>query len=212
MKRILTPLILILLAATLCAAADGIVPAVAFKLPFAVDGTLVVNRATFTPTKDGNGLLTVLYVKGDTIEQLTYTVTLKEGPAPDPDPNPDPDPDPDPNPDPNPDPPAELWGIVIEESSERTPEQAIVLASPEIRALFADEQFQVVDAVTDDGEVEAPADLKVYVDRAMDNKDKWPMLFLVSPKGDVYFEDTLPATVEATKKLVEKFKPKRGAK
>lgn len=184
-------------------AADGI-PAGTYLipsdvLPFTIDGVEAIHRTRFVATSDG-GLITIDYVKGNTIEQVVYTVVRQDGPSPEPDPKPDPPP------------PAELWGIVIEESKDRGPEHAAVLASPEIRGLFPSDRFQVFDPIGDDGTpVVPPADLKPYVDRAMVDKSKWPMLFLVSPAGDVHYEGALPGTVAAMKTLVSQCKAKGGA-
>ena len=101
--------------------------------------------------------------------------------------------------------PAELWCIVIEESAERTPQQGIVLASPKVRALFpAAGGFRLVDK---DSKVDNA--LQPYLDRA--KGQKLPITFLVDPKGQVYYEGTLPATVDAMTALVDKIK-KGGAK
>lgn len=188
-------------------AADGI-PAGTYVIssdviPFTVDGKATIHRTKFTVTSDGKGTITIDYVKANTIEQVVYLVTRQDGPSPEPSPEPEPQPDPTP--------PAELWGAVIEESKARTPEQGAVLASPEVRALFPAERFQVLDPVKDDGSVvTVPDDLKPYVERAMASKAKWPMLFLASPTGTIYYEGTLPVTVEAMKTLVAQYKAKEG--
>lgn len=102
--------------------------------------------------------------------------------------------------------PSELWGVVIEETTERTPQQAIVLASPEVRALFDKGEFRVIDDDTPVG-----ADLRPYLDRAKGKK--LPQLYLVDSKGTVCYEGPLPATVAEMKSLVAKYKPgKAGGK
>lgn len=129
---------------------------------------------------------------------VLVTHTLHNGPAPEPDPDPDPDPEPLP--------PSELWAFVIEESANRTPEQAIVIASPEIRSMFSEGCFRVVDPLVDGAQVPVSADVKPYAERAVLQKEKWPMLFLVDTDGKVRYEGPLPATVEEMKTLVETHK------
>jgi len=133
-------------------------------------------------------------------------------PTPTPGPTPNPTPDPAPTPTPTPTPvAADLWGVVVEESRNRTAEQAQVLASPEVRKLFKDEHLRVVDPIGDDGKpVEVAADMKPYVQRAVGQKVAW--LFLTDTKGEVLYEGELPATVAAMKALVAKHKAKGGGK
>jgi hypothetical protein len=123
-----------------------------------------------------------------------YVVLLGEQPKPDPKPIPPPPPPP---------PPAELWGIIIEESSHRTPQQAIVLSSPAIRSLFDQRRFRLVDKDSEVG-----ADMKPYADRA---KGKTlPMLFLAGGDGTIYYEGGLPATVAEMTALVGQWKKGGG--
>lgn len=188
-----------LVLAGIAAGADGIVPATPFKVPFAVDSVSVTSRASFSLQADGAGILTVHYVKGDSIEQVEYRVVRVDvKPSPKPEPKPEPKPTPPPEPKPVPVPPSELWGIVIEESANRTPEQAEVLVSLQVRGLFPDGKFQIFDPVKEDGTpATPPPDLQPYVARARGKESSWPMLFLVAPNGDVKYEGPMPATVAA---------------
>ncbi len=132
-----------------------------------------------------------------------YFFPWQGGPSPNPDPKPDPKPDPDPLPV-----PTELWCIVIEESAKRTPQQGIVLASPKVRSLFpAAGGFRLFDPKNDKGEDNpAPEELKLYVARVETGTLAKPVCFLVDPKGQVYYEGTLPPTVDAMTVLVDKIK------
>jgi hypothetical protein len=106
-------------------------------------------------------------------------------------------------------PPAELWGIVVEETSQRTPQQAVVLSSPVVRALFKEGAFRIVDPKRGDTEVDVSPDMKPYVERCKDQTGQWlplPILFLVDKPGRVYFEGALPANVPAMVALVNKHK------
>jgi hypothetical protein len=196
MRRFTLILVLLsMLSPSAAFAADGIAPGQAFKVPFTVDGESAINRAEVA-IKGGKAVMTVYYVKGDSIECMEYAVTRRGEPAP--------NPSPDPSPEPSPEPVGDLWAIVIEESKDRTPEQAIVLASQEVRDLFKDGRFRVVDAVNDSGKVVLPADdMRTYVQKAIPKRAEWPVLFLVDEAGNGFYTGTLPETVDAMKALVE---------
>lgn len=104
--------------------------------------------------------------------------------------------------------PTVLWGIVVEESKERTPAQAVVLTSPKVDALFAANKgsFRIVDGWKDDG---TKRDLGPALDKYRDRSDELktrPMLFVVDPTGFVYFEGKLPAKVSDVEALVGKIR------
>jgi len=184
------PLLLLLacLLSSAASAADGIQTGVPFHTPFAVDGQRTINRSIVSVDAEGTIVLTIHFLKGQEIEVAEYELIRQDAPGPEPGPEPQPDPNP----------PAELWAIVVEESGERTAQQAIVMADPEIRGLFKASRFRIVD------QDEAAADMRSYVKRATDKGMKLPALFLVSPEGKVHFEGDLPATVAETKALVRK--------
>lgn len=164
-------------------------------LPFSVAGTAAIHRTAFVVTAAGQGTIRIDYVTGNTIATATYSVVRQDGPSPEPEPEPEPEPDPTP--------PTELWGVVIEESDTRTPEQAAIYMSTEVRKLFEKTEFRIVDPVNDAGErVPVSAFVKPYVERALAAKSL-PMLFLVDAAGKVYYEGPLPATTAAMLKLVQ---------
>lgn len=131
-------------------------------------------------------------VDGDQLFVFPYL-----GPAPGPNPKPDPKPDPKPAPPPV---PTELWAIIVEETAQRTPQQAIVLASPKVRAMF--KGVRVCDPVP--GPV--PNELKPYTDRVDAANLKKPVLFLTDLKGTIFFEGPLPETIPAVEALVDRIK------
>lgn len=188
------------------AAAEGIRPGVHFAVPFAVDGESTINRATVTVDAAGKATLRVLYVKGQSIAELTYTLT-RDG---EPEPGPDPQPDPKPEPEPEPTPPENLWAIIVEESLDRTPELAAVYASPKVRDLFEWRRFRVVDK---DGPVDP--DMEPWRQRAikaacptgtcpLTPRAFQPVLFLVDERGTLYYEGPPPNTIDLMVGLVEK--------
>jgi len=130
--------------------------------------------------------------------KLTET-TITVGGTPTPTPGPEPKPDPKPEPQPTPKPTADLWGIVIEESSQRTPQQAAVLASTELRAMFTGKQFRVIDKDTN-----TDPQFGKYIQQSVGQK--LPLLWLVTPTGDVLFQGELPTTSAAAVDLVKKWK------
>jgi hypothetical protein len=121
------------------------------------------------------------------------------GPTPGPTPVP-PTPIP-PTPIPPPTPPADLWGVVVEESSARTPAQGIVLLSPKVRALFRPQEFRLLDK-----DPPATPDMQPWINLAKAKGLTLPVLFLFDSKGVVYYQGDLPATVAAMETLVGKIK------
>jgi len=132
-------------------------------------------------------------------------VTFGDQPRPDPKPEPEPKPKPDPLPT-----PTTLWGVVIEESAERTAGQAVVILSPKVAALF-DGKIQVGDAWKEDGTRRPLGPLDPYADRVEEleaaAKTKLrPMLFVVDPKGAIFYEGKLPGKVADVETLVGKIR------
>jgi hypothetical protein len=207
MKRFfrLLPCIIVNLAC-LCGIAvcsDGIVPETPFKLPFTVDGKETIHRAQVVVDGDGVARLFIDYVKGNDILTLKYIMTRQDGP----DPQPDPDPDPDPNPVP---PPGEWTAVIVEETADRTPDQALVINSKPLREMV--KTFRVVDPLDNGKQAAVGLDVKDYVDRAMNYRDQWPLFFLTAPDGTVVFEGALPKTVDDAKSLISKHVGKGGKK
>ncbi len=110
-------------------------------------------------------------------------------------PNPIP-PTPTPTPNPKPD-PADFWAVVIEESGERLSPIARVIGSAEVRAMFRDNHFRVVDKDSSTTDWTKP-----YLERAKGKE--LPQLFLVNGVGNIFFEGKLPSTVNDTKELIKK--------
>jgi hypothetical protein len=186
--------------ATAAVAADdvGIAVGRSFAVPLLIGSKDAANIA-FVERVNDKTQLRVVYVRQDgTLGFVVYSITRQDGPGPDPKPDPRPDPKPDPKPDPLPI-PTVLWGIVVEESSTRTADQAAVIASPKTRAAFDANNFRVVDK-----DLVVSPDLKPYVERAA--KQALPVLFVVDDKGKVYFEGPLPANIPDLEALVAKLR------
>lgn len=83
----------------------------------------------------GNEQVLVLAAQGNPPAIAVYRISAfdEPGPGPGPEPNPQPDPSPNPNPNPQPIPHGPISLIWIEESSERTPEQAKAITDQAIR-------------------------------------------------------------------------------
>ncbi|MFZ5833210.1 MAG: hypothetical protein ACOY3P_24240 [Planctomycetota bacterium] len=159
------------------------------ELPFAAKRTWRVLPGT-GPTRT---LILSVATDGDPVVYLYQIGPYGAQPQPEPDPKPDPQPDPKPEPEPQPT-PSELWAVVVEESSQRTPEQAAILASPQVRALFPEGRFRVLDQ-----DAQA-ADAKTYLDRSRGKP--LPVLYLIDPQARVHYEGPLPATLEAFTSLL----------
>lgn len=132
---------------------------------------------------------------GSKVSSLAITIGGKVQPTPSPTPTPEPTPQPEPQPKPK---PAELWGIVIEESSQRTPQQAAVLLSTDVRKLFGEGLFRVIDKDTNVDPRYAP-----YLQKSVGQS--LPKLWLVDAAGEVYFSGTLPSSVADMANLVKEW-------
>jgi hypothetical protein len=111
---------------------------------------------------------------------------------------PQPDPKPDPPP-PTPGPLAEMWVIVVEESSDRTPAQAQVLFTYSLPNWLArnGHHFRLVDR-------DQPAeDLSAWIAQA--EQHDLPRLFLVGEDGEAVYEGPLPETIAEMMALVKKW-------
>lgn len=121
------------------------------------------------------------------------------GDGPEPDPEPDPDPDPIPPP---PGPLAEMWLIVVEETNQRTPEQAWVLLDPTVRRWMKanGHHLRIVD------KDQKASDLQEWINRATaQTNNALPYLFVVDDSGAVSFEGELPIGPIQMLELVKKW-------
>lgn len=92
-----------------------------------------------------------------------------------------------------------LSAVVIEESKDRTPPQAMVLLSTKFRALFT--SFRLIDkdnAYVNDDE-------KPLIQEAVEKK-QLPMLFLLDENGKRRYAGPLPQTVDDAEKLANGLK------
>ena len=118
---------------------------------------------------------------------------------------------PSPPPPPPPPPPAkELFGVVVEESSDRLQERdgekvnfGLVIRSERVSELFKTGRFIVVDK---DGE-QVPDDWGPYLDRAVKDKRQLPWLYLVNEKGEVLYDGPLPHEVSDAVDKIKEFAP-----
>jgi len=135
------------------------------------------------------------------LAQGKAVVTIGEAPVP---PGPTPPTPPTPEP-PKPPTPKVLWAIVVEETSERTKEQAAVLLSPKVEAAFkaTGGKLQIIDGWDASGKRRDVGPLKLYVDRSEALKIR-PLLVIVGPDGTVYHEGALPAKVADVESVVAK--------
>lgn len=109
---------------------------------------------------------------------------------------PQPDPDPEPEPDPTPPPPGPRWLIWVEESSERTAEQAAVIRSRTLQTYLGQHKHTMLVVDKD----QRRADLNPYIDRA---GDELPRVFVVAAEGKVLHEGSVPKTAAAAVELLK---------
>jgi len=117
------------------------------------------------------------------------------GPGPSPQPTPVP---------PTPPPPEPMWGaLIIEESSQRTPQLAAILTNQEVRKHFTDGKlaFRVADPDEVDAAGKTPADLAPWIAKA--KTAGLPRLFLLGTKGGELYAGPVPATAAALLNLVK---------
>jgi hypothetical protein len=131
---------------------------------------------------------------GKKLESVTITVARGGTPIPPPGPVPPAPPEP---PGPTPTPVADLWGVVVEESGERTWRQASLLADDGFRKLFS-AGFRVLDDDSDD----AKGPLKGYIERSAGKQ--LPMLFIATPAGVILHEGPLPTTVAEAAEIAKR--------
>ena len=118
-----------------------------------------------------------------------------------------PDPPPPPIP-PDPPPPIvveQLHVIIVEESADRTPEQAKVLLSKAVRDYLTsvDGVLHIVDQDVTDGDGNMPSTVAGWIQRAKDKTLPW--LFLVDENGREVASQALPTTPETFLELLTKY-------
>jgi len=137
------------------------------------------------------GQILIVAAKGDPPVIALYRVSAFDVPGPNP--NPDPRPEPEPDPDPRPNPRGPLSLIWIEETADRTPEQAAALTDSELRDAIRKAGWSLriadVDVVDEDGN--PPSDLAAYIAAA--KRDGVPRLFAVDAAGAEVFAGKAPA-------------------
>jgi len=155
----------------------------------------------FRAKHEGEYLVKLHLVRAGKLEIAAIVVSVGVNPNPEPDPKPDPDPDPTPPP-----PLAEMWVIVVEETSQRTPEQARVLLDPTVRQWMAKNQhrFRILD------KDQTSADLQPWINRATAQPGiALPRLFISDSSGVVYFDGELPHSWMELLELVKKWGAER---
>lgn len=101
-----------------------------------------------------------------------------------------------PNPDPPPPPPEEdLWGaVLIEETSQRTPQLAQVLTSTKLASYLETSglTLRAADQDVTDEDGDTPEDLADYIETA--KGEKLPVLFIMGVKGAEFYRGPVPET------------------
>lgn len=154
-----------------------------------LDGSLVIVfplalqlRLEFFTDKPGDYWIVVdwNYEKN---QLLTHRITVEgEGPTPKPTPGPTPGP---------------KYAVIVEESSQRTPQIASVIKSTGLRD-WAASQGHVIRVVDKDAKV--PADLEPYV-RLVAGKSL-PRLIVATMQGNILVEEDLPVDIETVKQKI----------
>jgi len=112
---------------------------------------------------------------------------------------PDPQPDPEPDPDPEPGPLAKMSLIVVEETRDRTPQQAQILLDPTLRTWLKNNGHQI-HLIDKDQPAEGLKDWIALTDNVL------PHLFIVdSGGGKPVWDGPLPTTQEAMRELCKEW-------
>ncbi len=139
------------------------------------------------------GQILIVAAKGDPPVIALYRLAAFDAPEPGPGPEPKPDPEPGPNPDPQPNPRGPLSLIWIEETADRTPEQASALTDSELRDAIrkAGWSLRIADVDVVDEAGNPPSDLAAYIASA--KRDGVPRMFAVDAAGAEVFAGRAPA-------------------
>lgn len=139
------------------------------------------------------GQILIVAAKGDPPVIALYRLAAFDAPEPGPGPEPKPDPEPGPNPDPQPNPRGPVSLIWIEETADRTPEQAAALTDAGLRDAIrkAGWSLRIADMDVVDEQGNAPADLAAHIAAA--KRDGVPRLFAVDAAGAEVFAGKAPA-------------------
>ena len=139
----------------------------------------------------GNEQVLVLAAQGNPPAIAVYRISAFDEPGPGPGPEPRPDPEPQPDPQPNPRGPLSL--IWIEETTDRTPEQAKAITDQSIRDALKKAGWTLriadVDVMNENGQ--PPDDLAAFIAAA--RRDGVPRLFAIDDKGAEVFNGKAPA-------------------
>ena len=141
--------------------------------------------ATVALTEPGKVGIVLMVVRGGVGTLLVHEVTV--GPFPDPVPPPPPPP-----------PDDELYGIVIiEETSQRTPELAAVLTNPAISSFFEKSGLTwfIRDQHIVDENGKSPVEFALYIEAA--KKLGMPCLFVMGKNSTTFYEGKVPKTPTA---------------
>lgn len=153
--------------------------------------------ACFEVSGEGRYLVMLTVWDGENFRQAQEYVEIGEVPQP------EPDPDPGPSPNPTPEPVEDLWGLIIEESSERTAAQAAVITSVRVRSQLKPGRWNVADKDVKNSRGTQMPNLVPWIERA--KRRGLPTLFLHDGKGRALYEGDIPATVDDTIELLKKY-------
>lgn len=169
---------------------------VSFQVPLA-DGK--PGTALLLAIHDGQ----VMVVAKDGSPPVLALYRVVPGPSPQPGPGPGPGPGPQPEPGPQPQPQGPLSLIWIEESADRTPEQAQAIVDPEIREVLREAGWtlRVADDDVVDEHGQAPSDLQQFIAAA--RQAGLPRLFAVNAQGAEVFAGKAPKDAAEFKALLK---------
>ena len=158
----------------------------------------------FGTKAEGTYLLAVAVPRDNVLDYAECVVIVGDGEE-DEDDSPDPPPPPPPPP---PGPIQEMTVLVVEESSQRTPEQAAILMCYPCRKWLTDNghRMRIVDKDVKDQSGQVPADLERFIDPP---PDILPYVFLVDANGVTHWQGPLPDTLDEFQALWKEYGAER---
>ena len=112
--------------------------------------------------------------------------------------------------DPDPPPLADYRGMIIEESSDRTAQQAAIIVSTKLKSQFEPQHWRVWDINAKDSGGNTPAGMQPWFGLA--KKVGLPALFLYDRNGTVAFKGPLPSTLDETLAVIAEHRPAAATK
>lgn len=211
--RKLTTLILMLACSTAWAADPPKPKAEALQFTITTDGSKLVLtpvnpakiRLSTATANNGAGMAAVVVNGLPELADFAVVVTINGQPGPEPKPDPKPEPKPDPNPSPT---PQKLFAVLVEETAVRGKlpfDQVNAILSPKVRDHMKAKsyEYRVVDKDVKDKDGKVPKEIESFLAQAAGKP--LPRIVIANEKGELLYNDMVPANEELLMGLMTKW-------